>query len=388
MSPETNTSPNKVCPTCGTRLSENATRCLVCGRNFTTSTKAAAPSPVQSPKLPELKLSLPAALGLVVLVLGLGAALIFVILKGTGSIAEPTVTPTITLTPTSTNTPAPTTEPTLAPTPTNLPPTSYVVKALDSCSLIAAMYGVSVNSIVKLNNLDTDCLTLTEGQTILVPVPTPTASPMPTPTLSAQEATENACGTVPYTVLAGDTLMGISLNYNISMDSIKTFNNMTSDVVFEDMKLSLPLCERKPTAGPTPTSTLPPPYAQASLLLPADGTVYTNLNDTITLQWASVGTLRENDRYAITVEDVTSGGEKKMTQYVTETKFIVPASMRPLDNTNHIFRWSVVVVRQNGSTTDGEPIYVNFGTISLYRVFGWSGTGTGTSSNTSPTATP
>ncbi len=388
MSPETNTSPTKVCPTCGTRLSENATRCLVCGRNFTTSTKAATPSPVQSPKLPELKLSLPAALGLVVLVLGLGAALIFVILKGTGSIAEPTVTPTITLTPTSTNTPQPTLEPTLAPTPTNLPPVSYVVKAQDSCSLIAAMYGVSVNSIVKLNNLDADCLTLTEGQTILVPVPTPTASPMPTATLSAQEATENACGTVPYTVIDGDTLMGISLNYNISMESIKTFNNMTSDVVYTGMQLSLPLCERKPTAGPTPTPTLPPPYPQASLLLPADGTVYTNLNDTITLQWASVGTLRENDRYAITVEDVSSGGEKKMVQYVTETKFIVPASMRPLDNTNHIFRWSVVVVRQSGSTTDGEPIYVNFGTVSLFRVFGWSGTGTGTNPTAAPTATP
>lgn len=388
MSPETTTSPNKVCPTCGTRLSENATRCLVCGRNFTTTTKAPAPSPVQSPKLPELKLSLPAALGLLVLVLGLGAALIYVILKSTNLITQPTVTPTVTLTPTSTNTPQPTTEPTLAPTPTNLPPTSYIVKALDTCSLIAANYGVSVSSIVKLNNLDADCLSLTEGQTILVPVPTPTASPQPTPTLSAQEATENACGTVPYTVLPGDTLMGISLNYNISMESIQNFNNMTSDVVYESMQLSLPLCERKPTAGPTPTPTLPPPYGQASLLLPADGTVYTNLNDTITLQWASVGTLRDGEKYAITVEDVSSGGEKKLVQYVTETKFIVPASMRPLDNTNHIFRWSVVVVRQNGSTTDGEPIYVNYGTVSLYRVFGWSGTGTGTSPNVSPTATP
>lgn len=386
MSPETNTSSNKVCPTCGTRLSENASRCLVCGRNFTTSTKAAAPSPVQSPKLPELKLSLPAALGLVVLVLGLGAALIYVILNSTGNITTPTVTPTITLTPTSTNTPAPTTESTLAPTPTNLPPVSYVVKLEDSCSRIALIYGVSVNSIIQLNNLDADCLTLTEGQTILVPVPTPTSSPMPTATLSAQEATENACGTFPYTVVENDTLMGISLNYNISVDSIKTFNNMANDVVFVGMRLSLPLCERKPTAGPTPTPTLPPPYSQPSLLLPADGTVYTNLNDTITLQWASVGTLRENDRYAITVEDVSSGGEKKMTQYVTETKFIVPASMRPLDNTNHIFRWSVVVVRQNGSTSDGEPIFVNFGTVSLYRVFGWSGTGTG--SNASPTSTP
>lgn len=374
MSPETNTSPSKVCPTCGTRLSENATRCLVCGRNFSTTAKTTAPSPVQSPKLPELKLSLPAALGLIVLVLGLGAALIYVILKSTNQISELTATPTITLTPTTTNTPQPTQEPTIAPSPTNLPPISYSVQALETCSLIAAKYGVSVPSIVSLNNLDPDC-TLTEGQVILVPIPTPTASPLPTATLSAVEATEQACGTVPYTVLDGDTLMGISLNYNISMESIRNFNGLTSDNIIQGMQLSLPLCERKPTPGPTPTATLAPPYSQASLLLPADGTVYTNVNDAITLQWSSVGTLRENERYAITVEDVTAGGDKKLVQYVSETKFSVPASMRPLDNTSHIFRWYVVVVRQDGSTSDGVPIYVQYGTVSVPRVFGWSGTG-------------
>lgn len=382
MSPESTTSQNKVCPTCGTRLSENATRCLVCGRNLTSSTKTATPSPVQGPKLPELKLSLPAALGLIVLVLGLGAALVYVILRSTNQITEPTATPTITLTPTSTNTPAPTTEPTAAPTPTNLPPVSYTVKALDTCSLIAAMYKVSVNSIVDLNNLDPDCLTLTEGQVILVPMPTATPSPMPTATLSAAEATAQACGTVPYVVQDGDTLMGISLNYNISMESIKNFNGLASDNIMQGMQLSLPLCERKPTAGPTPTATLPPPYAQVSLLLPADGTVFTSINDTIALQWSSVGALRPNEAYAVTVEDVSSGGEKKLIQYVTETKLVVPASMRPLDNTNHIFRWTVVAVRQDGSTSDGDPIYVQYGIPSTSRVFGWTGGGSAAASPT------
>lgn len=384
MSPESTTSQNKVCPTCGTRLSENATRCLVCGRNLATPAKAAAPSPVQGPKLPELKLSLPAALGLIVLVLGLGASLVYVILRSTNQITEPTVTPTITLTPTSTNTPLPTQEPTAAPTPTNLPPVSYTVQSEDSCSYIAAMYHVSVNSIIDLNNLDSDC-TLSQGQTLLVPMPTATASPLPTATLSSAEATAQACGTVPYVVQENDTLMGISLNYNISMESIKNFNGLSSDNIMQGMQLSLPLCERKPTAGPTPTATLPPPYAQVSLLLPADGTVYTSLNDTIALQWSSVGALRENEAYAVTVEDVSSGGESKLIQYVTETKFIVPASMRPLDNANHIFRWTVVAVRQDGSTSDGEPIYVQYGTVSAGRVFGWTGSGTGT---TSVTPTP
>ena len=99
MAKETTNSTPKTCPTCGTRLSENATRCLVCGRTFTPSTtKKEETSPVQSPKLPQLKISLPAAIAIVILVLGLGAALIFVVLQTTGRVTTPTATPTITTT--------------------------------------------------------------------------------------------------------------------------------------------------------------------------------------------------------------------------------------------------------------------------------------------------
>ena len=374
MSPESTTSSNRVCPTCGTRLSENATRCLVCGRTFTTGTKTvAAVNPIQSPKLPELKLSLPAAIGLVILVLGLGAALIFLILQGTGRVTTPTATPTITLTPTSTNTPSPTIEPTIAPTGTPLPPEEHIVTANEVCSSIALRYGVSVQSIAALNNLPTDCGTLYVGQKLLIPIPTPMPTSLPTATLSAAEATEQACGTLPYQIKEGDSLSSISANYRISVDTIKSFNNLTSDNVMVGMYLSLPLCERMPTAGPTPTATLPPPYGAASLLLPADGVVYTNVSDTINLQWSSVGTLRDGERYAVTVVDLTSGETRKITQYVSDTKYTVPASLRPTDSTIHIFRWWVVTVRQTDTTADGQPIYEAYGTTSAFRVFGWSG---------------
>jgi len=376
MSPEQTSSTNRVCPTCGTRLSENATRCLVCGRSFSTSPKNTEPSsPVQAPKLPELKLSLPAAIGLIILVLGLGAALVFLILQGTGRVTTPTATPTITLTPTSTNTPTATIEPTIAPTATPQPPKEHVVKANEVCSSIALLYNVSVQSIANINNLPPDCGTLYVGQKLLIPIPTPLPTALPTATLSAAEATEMACGTVSYQIKEGDSLSSISANYRISIDSIKSFNNLTSDNVMVGMYLSLPLCERLPTAGPTPTATLPPPYGAASLLLPADGTVYTSVSDTINLQWSSVGTLRDGERYAVTIVDLTSGETKKTTQYVVDTKFTVPASLRPTDNTIHVFRWWVVAVRQTGSTTDGQPIYDPYGTISAFRVFGWSGSG-------------
>ena len=377
MSPDNINSPTKVCPTCGTRLSENATRCLVCGRNFSVAAKPSQASPVESPRLPELKLSLPAALGLIVLILGLGAGIIFLILQGTGRVSSPTVTPTLTLTPTNTSTPKPTTEPTLAATYTPLPPVEYTVKANDLCSGLAATYHVSITSITELNNLSSDC-PLYENQKILIPQPTPTVTAQPTATLSAAEATDQACSALQYQVKENDTLSSISANYNISVESIKTYNGLTSDNVWVGEYINLPLCQRLPTEGPTPTPTAPPPYSAPSLLLPADGTVYTNITDTITLQWSSVGTLRDNEAYMVTIEDVTSSGEKRSVQYVTDTKLTVPASLRPLDSTSHILRWSVVVARQTGSNADGTPIYVTNGATSQMRVFGWAGTTTST----------
>lgn len=386
MSPENTTSKTKVCPTCGTRLSENATRCLVCGRNFSvpTSTKTVQSNPVESPRLPELKLSLPAALGLIVLILALGAAIVFLILQGTGRVATPTGTPTITVTPTNTSIPKPTEEPTLAPTYTPLAPIDYTVVSGDLCSSLAVTYGVSINSIIDLNNLDTNC-TLYPGTAIKIPRPTPTVTPQATATLSAAEATSSACQTIQYTVVDNDTLSSISLNYNISVDSIKNYNNLPSDNVWKGEVLNLPLCERLPTEGPTPTPTTPPPYAAPNLLLPNDGIVYSSVTDTITLQWSSVGTLRSNEAYMVTIEDVSSTGTKRDVQYVTDTKASVPLSLRPMDNTSHIFRWWVVVAIQTGSNADGTPIYMVNGTTSSMRVFGWAGTNGG---GISPTATP
>jgi LysM repeat protein len=254
-----------------------------------------------------------------------------------------------------------------------MPPKEYIVKAGDYCSTIALIYKVSIQSIADLNQLPPDCGTLYENQKLLIPIPTPMPTAMPTATLSAAEATLEACGNIPYRVAEGDSLSSISMNYKISIDSIKRYNNLTSDNVIVGMNLSLPKCEQAAPPGPTPTATLPPPYPPASLLLPPDGIVYTNLNDSIVLQWSSVGTFRENETYAITVVDVTSGEEKKIVQYTSDTKFIVPASMRPTDNTSHIFRWWVVAVRQSGTTSDGQPIYSVFGQLSPMRVFGWSG---------------
>lgn len=384
MSPEDTSQKTKICPTCGTRLAENATRCLVCGRSFTVGeTKekkpTAASAAVQSPKLPEVTLSLPIAIGLILLILAIGAGTVFGVLRGTGQVVEPTATATLTQTPTVTMTPSPTASPTIEFTWTPLAPVEITVAPGDNCIILAGRFDVSVNSIIAMNNLSSACDTLSLGQMLLIPQPTPTASPAPTQTLSAADATDTACEKVEYMVVSGDTLFNIAAIYNVSADAIRSYNGLASDVVYEGMPLIIPLCERLPTAGPTPTPTNPPPYPAPNLLLPADGAVFTAANDNVTLQWASVSTLRQNEAYAVTIEDITEGKGRKLTEYVSDTKFIVPAAFRPTDTMPHVLKWFVIPVRQSGTSIDGKPIYQPAGSSSVSRsLIWWSTSGSAT----------
>ncbi len=379
MSPDTNTSKTKLCPVCGTRLNESATRCLVCGTELDLKADTKKSGGVSAKRLPEITLSLPAALGLLALFITLGAVVVFLILNnanGTATPAEegaqevgtPTTSPTITITPTITQTP--TQEPTWTP----LPPIAYTVKAGETCSDVAAAFGVSIQSIILENNLTADC-TLFEGDQLNIPQPTPTASPQPSATLSEAEKTETACEKIPYSVVANDTLSTIADTYNVSVTTIREYNSLPNDTVYEGMTLIIPLCLREPTPGPTPTPTQPPPYPGPNLLLPADGASFVGANSTITLQWAAVGELDGDEAYAVTVIDLTSEDKTPVTDYVTDTSFIIPQSMAPTDGKPHVFRWSVFIARQIGGDEEDNQNWISAGNVSVERVFSWYATG-------------
>ena len=323
--------------------------------------------------MPKITLSLPAALGFLAFFLIVGAGAVFFALRATDRVVEPTAIPTATTTATITPTVTATLTSTPIPTETPRPPFDYEVVAGDTCGGIAAAFSVSSQSIIILNNLSATCNNLTVGQALKIPYPTPTVTPQPTATLEGIAATEAACEKVVITVQENDTLSSIAANYAVPQDAIKSFNGLSTDTVFLGMQIQIPLCMRAATPGPTPTPTTPPPYPAPNLLLPADGASFTLADDIVTLQWASIGTLRENEVYQVTVEDVTEGAGRRIVEYVTDTKLIVPVSFRPKDNLPHVMRWNVATVRQVGTDEQSEPIWESAGAPSKERVFSWTG---------------
>ena len=390
------TTPGKLCPTCGTRLSENTTRCPVCGTNLSNvagtgrtvrreQNQSSDPSNsnIQGSRMPEIRLSLPIALVLLVLFIGAAIFLFFLVLQKTGRVAEPTITPTPLVTSTPSITPTPIT-PTVTWTPLPSPtPFDYTVAQGDTCSAIAYRFQVSIISLVLINNLPADCGSLFVGQKLKVPQPTPTASPPPTSTLKPDEATEAACEKTTYQVAENDTLSGIAARYAVPMGAIREYNGLTSDNVFSGTTLVIPLCKRAPTPGPSPTPSPPPPYPAPNLLLPIDGSVFSKDTPGMTLQWASIGTLGDNETYAVNIEDLTEGEGKKKVYYVKDTKQPIPVDILTKDNLPHIFRWTVETVRQTGTDERGEPVWESAGAMSNSRVF--IGYGTGAATNATPT---
>ncbi len=305
----------------------------MCGSNLAPSVAVASNKGVSGARIPAVTLSLPVVFGLAVLLLVAGAAAVYAVLNGMGdkspvAAAAATITATPTTTATATIEPSVTPTPTLASTWTPLPPVEYKVASNDTCLAIAYAFHVSVNSIVILNGLSADCTNLSVGQVLKIPQPTPTPSPEPTRTLNPTEQVQAECNTVAYTVKENDTLGSIAANYGVSNNAIVDYNAMSSDVVYVGQKITIPLCEQSVSLA-TATPTAVPPYPSPNLLLPADGASFTNPADVITLQWSSVGNLRQNEAYAVTIEDVTEGNARKLVEYVTDTKFIVPEILPP-----------------------------------------------------------
>lgn len=124
----------------------------------------------------------------------------------------------------STTTP---TEPTIPTTPTQpqepeTPYLIYTVQRGDSLWKISQKYGIPVNDIIAFNNLSS--VNLQIGDELRIPI-------------TSQD--NNTSNQFTYTVKNGDTLWSIAKQFNISVDSIKASNNLTSNLLTVGQTLTI-----------------------------------------------------------------------------------------------------------------------------------------------------
>ena len=125
-------------------------------------------------------------------------------------------------------------------TPNNVVATSsYTVKAGDTLYAIASRYGLSVASLKALNNLSSNLIHV--GQTLKVSGTTSTNQSNQTSSQTSNNngATNSGNQSGSYTVKAGDSLWGISHKYGMSIDGLKSLNNLSSNFIYPGQVLKV-----------------------------------------------------------------------------------------------------------------------------------------------------
>ncbi len=266
-----------------------------------------------------------------------------------------TSTPTITATPTTTDTPVPTATFTPTPTPT---PLVHIIESGDNPSIIADRYGVNLDDLLKLNNI-TDVSKLQVGQVLLIPTNSKAGAP-------GEES--KPADLVSYVIKAGDTLLGIALEYGTTVEAITAVNPDTSlDLIFPGQEIKVPLAtptpSPTPTIPPTPTATPGPAYSPPNLLSPTPGQVVDD--DVLLFNWTSTGLLAQDEFYVLQLH--WANGEYHEI-WLKNSSWRINKAGRPA---NGLIRWTVTIMRQTGTSPNGSPTGINLTLPTEPRTVEW-----------------
>ena len=287
----------------------------------------------------------------------------------------------------------PTSTPTMVPSPT---PVTYVVKANDTLSGIAAKFDTTAAALMKVNGI-TDATNLHAGTRLVIvrPEAIPTDTPAPVKT---------------YEVRANDTLLGIATKFGITVDQLQKANGLKSNLIRIGQQLTIPTgsgVAAAPTATPEATQTPAPdisedlastltvsgsmtttPVLAASaptrtptpgpdnrpvkLLAPADNASFEGPNAFIMLIWASVGILDEDEWYVVRLRWTDSEEEQPLHFWTKATSLRVPASLyvSGADQAQR-WRWRVLVVRRTGVDENGNWVGEELRPANDARIFNW-----------------
>lgn len=161
----------------------------------------------------------------------------------------------------------PTAAPTPEPTVDRSQPSTYVVQSGDVLGLIAEEFDVDIAELRRVNNLDGNLIRV--GQQLTIPAAEgassggegESAAPAPAPTSSAPAPTSApaapvSCGSAAtgHCVQPGESLLGIALKYDITVDELRAANpGISGDLIRSGDVLNLP-----GSSAPSPTSPAAP----------------------------------------------------------------------------------------------------------------------------------
>lgn len=121
---------------------------------------------------------------------------------------------------------------------------TYTVKSGDSLGLIAVKYNMSIAKLKKLNNLSSDFIYVSQklkvtGKDVTSKKPTTNKKPAPAKKPAPPKKPASSSSTKTYSVVSGDSLGLIAAKYKMSVSSLKTLNNLKSDMIFVGQKLKV-----------------------------------------------------------------------------------------------------------------------------------------------------
>lgn len=111
---------------------------------------------------------------------------------------------------------------------------TYKVKAGDSLSAIALKYNTTATNLIKWNNLKSDVIYV--NQTLIVTKTTSTTKKTTKSTTTKSTSTSSAS---TYTVKNGDFLYSIATKYNMTVDKLRSLNNLKTNIIYVGQKLKV-----------------------------------------------------------------------------------------------------------------------------------------------------
>ena len=201
---------------------------------------------------------------------------------------------------------------------------TYVVKKGETLAKIAKAEHVKVSELASANKL-TKTASLKSGQKLTIPVKAEapmTAVASATPAPAAPAATAPAVSGNSYTVKSGDSLWKIAKANNVSVAALKQANNLTSDSLKVNQKLTIPTAATTATATATPAAAASAAEVQPGLH--ADNSPTTHIVDI----GESLGSIAK--KYNVSVSDLIKANNLSDGKRVSVSqKLVIPSASAP-----------------------------------------------------------